>query len=1041
LLIGFIVLIGFVLGSAGEFFRGGEFNARAQSVAADDKEISPQALEQIAALIREKESRNAIEQKIDSRLLYRLKMSRNQAIADGVPTLKSDLTVDERGFVEVDITANVGGKLLAALKEMRADITVVLPQYRSITASVPLLEIETLAARPEVIFVQPKMDAMTNQRPSSLPADMSLSEYGKPIDSGLFRSSSRVSFETRAQRVRQFLKGVIDHQDMIGSVTSQGDTTHRASLARTLAGVNGAGIKIGVLSDGVTSRAARQASGDLPAGLTVLPGQVGTGDEGTAMLELIYDLAPGAQLYFATAFNSITSFAQNIKDLRTAGCDIIIDDVSYFSETPFQNGQAPAVVSPTNAGVVVQAVNDVTVGSQAGALFFSSAANSGNKNDNTAGAWEGDFVNGGATGAPIPAGNNVHNFGGGVTQNVLTAGGRITLKWSDPLGGSGNDYDLYVLNSTGTAIASASSNIQSGSQDPYEDAGNCSAGQRVVIVKKAAAANRFLHLNTNRGVLTVSTSGVVYGHNAGVNTISVAATPAGPAQFNAQAIGPFPNPHTAANVVETFSSDGPRRIFYTAIGGLITPGNVSSTGGQLLQKPDITAADGTSVTQPGFIPFFGTSAAAPHAGALMALVKQSSPFSTNAQLYSAMTSTAFDIEAPGFDRDSGAGIFMPLRAMSAVGAAGPAMLEQGVITTTEASSNGNGRVEPGESANLNIPLNNIGLTTATAVSATLTTSTPGVNILIGSTPIAYPNIAAGVGTELPTSQFQFGLDDTFPCGGPISFTLTVNYAGGTAPTVVLNFTVDTAPTITISTTLDAAAPTSGSSYTASTGLQTGRLNRNGIFSDCGAAKATPPLQDNLPNRRYDAFVFTASTSGCTTVTLSTTFNNAGNNMYLAVYGNGGYNPAVVTSNYLADWGVTTGGLVTVGFDATAGQQYTVVVHEITPGSVGVGVAYTLNVTGPIVGACSFVPTAAGATVTGRVTSTNGYGIRNAIVALTGSSGQSFTARTNSFGYFRIDDVPSGSTYIATVKAKGFIFTPRSLNVLDSVDGFDLSAEP
>ena len=87
----------------------------------------------------------------------------------------------------------------------------------------------------------------------------------------------------------------------------------------------------------MTSLAQSQALGDLGP-VTILPGQAGTGDEGTAMLEIIHDLAPGAQLFFATALGSITSFAQNIRDLRTAGCDIIVDDVFYFVESPFQDG-------------------------------------------------------------------------------------------------------------------------------------------------------------------------------------------------------------------------------------------------------------------------------------------------------------------------------------------------------------------------------------------------------------------------------------------------------------------------------------------------------------------------------------------------------------------------------------------------------------------------------------------------------------------------------------------------------------------------------
>ena len=153
----------------------------------------------------------------------------------------------------------------------------------------------------------------------------------------------------------------------------------------------------------------------------MLPGQAGAGDEGTAMLELIHDIAPGAQLYFATAFTSITSFAQNIRDLRTAGCDIIVDDVGYFVESPFQDGQGPAVVSPTNGGVVTQAVKDVAA---LGAMYFSSAGNSGNLNDGTSGVWEGDFSRGAATvDPPVPTAGNFHRFTGAQDFNTLTLAG------------------------------------------------------------------------------------------------------------------------------------------------------------------------------------------------------------------------------------------------------------------------------------------------------------------------------------------------------------------------------------------------------------------------------------------------------------------------------------------------------------------------------------------------------------------------------------------------------------------------------------------
>ena len=89
------------------------------------------------------------------------------------------------------------------------------------------------------------------------------------------------------------------------------------------------------------------------------------------MLEIIHDIAPNAELGFATAFDSDASFADNIRALRfEAGCDIIVDDVLYFNESPFQDG------------LIAQAVNAVTAD---GALYFSSAGNEGNVADGTSG--------------------------------------------------------------------------------------------------------------------------------------------------------------------------------------------------------------------------------------------------------------------------------------------------------------------------------------------------------------------------------------------------------------------------------------------------------------------------------------------------------------------------------------------------------------------------------------------------------------------------------------------------------------------------------
>ena len=115
--------------------------------------------------------------------------------------------------------------------------------------------------------------------------------------------------------------------------------------------------------------------------------------------------------------------------------------------------------------------------------------------------------------------------------------------------------------------------------------------------------------------------------------------------------------------VRANNSDGPRRIFFEPDGTAITAGNFSSTGGELLQKPDLTAATCVTTATPGFSTFCGTSSAAPHAAAIAALMLEAagSPDQvTFAQLRAGMTTgtAVLDIEATGVDRDSGAGIVM-----------------------------------------------------------------------------------------------------------------------------------------------------------------------------------------------------------------------------------------------------------------------------------------------------------------------------------------------------------------------------------------------
>jgi hypothetical protein len=556
--------------------------------------LSSNALNEISALLQEKAARTPAQKRMDSQLVHALKHNRGEAFAPGAPNVQMDVKMEADGRVLVDINATVTPELLSLIQAGGGQVMTSVPQFRSIRALVTLTQLETLAGSTNVNYIRRASEAYTNK------------------------------------------------------TDSEGDTTHQAIQARSTFGVNGSGIKVGVLSDSVDYYTNLQAAGDLPA-INILSGQSGLGSkqtgEGTAMLELVNDLAPGATLYFATANGGDAQFAYNILNLWTNGCKIITDDEDYFDESPFQDG------------IIAQAVNTVTAN---GVLYFSAAINSGNLDDGTSGTWEGDFVDGGSTGGAISEVGRVHSFGS-ATYDTCAPGGsqkRVDLFWSDPLGASDNDYDLFVLDATGSTVVESSTAFQTGTQDPYESVGALTNGNRIVIVKYMGAG-RFLHLSTGRAVLSIATSGSTRGHPAAANAFGVAAINENSAYPNAFTGG-------STNPFESFSSDGLRHMFFNADGSAITPGNFSSSGGAIRQKPDIAAADHVSTDVTGFQPFSGTSAAAPHAAAIAALLWSYKPSLTTAQIRTVLTGTALDEDPAGVDRDTGYGIVMAYQALDAV---------------------------------------------------------------------------------------------------------------------------------------------------------------------------------------------------------------------------------------------------------------------------------------------------------------------------------------------------------------------------------------
>lgn len=730
----------------------------------EDQKISAEenAAKQIAVLQGIKKNLSPAEAKMDSNLVTARRLATNRSANGALPRLQNSIETTDSGKVSLDINATVSDGLLKDLMAMGVEIRTVSTHYGAIRVDAPLSAVTSIAARADVRHVGEADHALTARELNPDPVEPETKD----------ETAKRVAQETREAL-----------ENRAGTVESAGDRVHNADSARADVGVTGVGVKICALSDGVESLGASQARGELPA-VDVLPGQADSGDpfsledEGTAMLEIIHDVAPNAELGFATAFRSEASFADNIRGLRfQAGCDIIVDDVIWLAEGRFQDG------------IVASAVNDVIAD---GALYFSSAGNEGNTGDGTSGHYEGDYVNSGLVVGKFAG--YAHDFDPGpgtqifqpLSNATATADIPLILTWADQQGASNNDYDLYLLDSAGNVVE-FSQEYQNGDVDPFEGFYIPRGSNLRAAVVKFRGEDRYLSLTAFRGrfkdqagLKAFATPGVTFGHSAARGAFSVAAAPAKEAFSRplepgdpANPTGPYPNAYDSSSKLERFTSDGPRRIFYNADGSPITPGNYSSSGGEVRQKPDVTGADGVNTSVTGFEIFFGTSAAAPHVAAIAGLVLSGNPGIAPAEVRDALTSTAIDIGAPGVDPRSGHGVVLADRVLSYTGASPQPLAVPEAPKVTPA---GGEYLSPGESATVALPVTNKGDGTAASVSAVLTTSTPGVTVTPRSR--SYGDIPRG---ETVVREFTVAVPATHEVGVPVQFATRVSFAGAQSP--------------------------------------------------------------------------------------------------------------------------------------------------------------------------------------------------------------------------------------------------------------------
>ena len=555
------------------------------------------------------------------------------------------LQTDGRGRLVVDVTlAEPTDAALASLEQAGAEVIVTDGGPVIATVAVPARSLRVLAGLPAVAYV---------------------AEVPKPIRNGT------------AVNTRLAPAAPVDPVCASRTV-SEGDTQLRAAGLRTASGADGSGVVIGVVSDSYDNLGDADtdiAAGELPGAgnpcgrdtpLTVQSEPASGGsDEGRAMLQLVHDLAPGAELVFASGtLENDTAMAEQIRQLGINGADIITDDIGYLNEPMFQDGPIAQAIEENRT------TRDV--------LHFTSAGNAnaiiGGKNVTS---YEAPAFRPITCPAGIPAWTTTcHDVDGsagtdpGAGLTLQNGGGIIlALGWSEPMYGVTTDLDLYLVDTVTGAVVDSSELDNAATQRAaeylyYE---NNTGGTRTfdVVIGRFGAGldpNGTPRLRTvlvrSPGLVGVeydeSANGdtvgpTIYGHAAESTAMSVAAI-----EYN------------TTSEPEPFSSRGPAAQCWRQIDGTgspqpaITPCDSSTI--------DITATDGAANTFFGspsgsVYRFYGTSAAAPHAAAVAAVLADAQPCAGSDDLATALTSGAAPIGSFGVDA-VGAGLVDGVAALS-----------------------------------------------------------------------------------------------------------------------------------------------------------------------------------------------------------------------------------------------------------------------------------------------------------------------------------------------------------------------------------------
>src|SRR6267378_3848094 len=282
---------------------------------------------------------------------------------------------------------------------------------------------------------------------------------------------------------------------------------------------------------------------------------------------------------------------------------------------------------------------------------------------------------------------------------------------------------------------------------------------------------------------------------------------------------------------------------------------------------------------------------------------------------------------------------------------GTSKLEANGLTTDDSLGNNNGIVNRAECVKVNLGIKNNGCAKETAISAHLTTTTPGVTIVDGNS--SYSDMLID-GSAINATPFKISVLNSFVCGTEIALSLNLTYASGTKS---IAFTVPTCAG-------GPDQPIPLSQLMTSDSTQQDRIGRNAVPSTC--AGKTSPGGGFAGTHYYKTFTFTNTSGGarCYTVAIDAGLNGPGDIESVAY--DQTYDPTMLSTNYLGDSGIsglgTTVAHASYSFTVPAAHNFVVVVNTTgtaTNGSIassqfsGTVSGFINNNAGP--GDCATIP--------------------------------------------------------------------------------------